>query len=188
MRCLYRLPPGSACVRPVGIGHVNHPRANGCIKFVWAEPEFSLIPPAEAPRESVDEPGAMGERSGWWQEVGGGGMTVNPAAAFVIMAIVVTAVSLSPGRSLAQSPERGTRSPESSEPSQLNRPRTRIRVTPRYPYRTESLPYPPPYPIEYPGPGYMRQCKSRLVQEARPSGTVIVQRMQCWWEPGQGQL
>ena len=115
-------------------------------------------------------------------------MTVNSTAAFAAVVIAITAVSLTPGRSLAQSPERGTRSLESNESSQTNRPRARIRVTPRYPYRTESLPYPTPYPVEYRGPGYMRQCKSQLVQEPRPSGTVIVQRTQCWWERGQGQL
>src|SRR5437016_2276748 len=52
-----------------------------------------------------------------------------------------------------------------AEPS----PRTRLRVTPRYPYRTQSLPYPPPYDIEYPGPGFVRQCRSWLAPENRPS-------------------
>jgi hypothetical protein len=64
------------------------------------------------------------------------------------------------------------------------RARTRIRVTPIYPYRLESLPYPTPYPYEYPGPGAVRQCTARLVEEFRPSGTVIVPRMTCWWERG----
>jgi len=64
------------------------------------------------------------------------------------------------------------------------RPRTRIRVTPRYPYRTESLPYPPPYDIEYPGPGFVRQCRSWLAPEHRPSGTVIVPHSRCWWDRG----
>ena len=66
----------------------------------------------------------------------------------------------------------------------LPRPRIRIRVTPRYPYRTESLPYPPPYDIEYPGPGFVRQCTSWLAPEHRPSGTVIVPHSRCWWERG----
>jgi hypothetical protein len=60
----------------------------------------------------------------------------------------------------------------------------RIRVTPRCPYRTETLDHPPPYDCEFPGPGFVRQCSARLVQEYRPSGTVIVPRMQCWWERG----
>jgi hypothetical protein len=71
------------------------------------------------------------------------------------------------------------------------RPRARIRVTPgprapgtRCLYRTETLTYPPPYDCEFPGPGYVRQCESRLVPENRPSGPVIVPRMWCWWERG----
>ena len=51
----------------------------------------------------------------------------------------------------------------------LARAPVRIRVTPLY---------------RYPGPNAVRQCTSWLAQEARPSGTVIVPRMQCWWEPG----
>ena len=27
-----------------------------------------------------------------------------------------------------------------------------------------------------------RECRARLVQEYRVSGTVIVPQMQCWWE------
>ena len=38
-----------------------------------------------------------------------------------------------------------------------------------------------PYPIESPGPGAVRQCVANYVQEFRPSGTVIVPRMRCWW-------
>jgi hypothetical protein len=64
------------------------------------------------------------------------------------------------------------------------RPRPRIRVTPAYPYSPYSTPYPKPYPYEYPGPGHVRQCSSWLAQEFRPSGTVIVPRMRCWWVPG----
>jgi hypothetical protein len=64
------------------------------------------------------------------------------------------------------------------------RPRPRIEVTPLAPYSSYSTPYPKPYTYEYPGPGHVRQCSSWLAQEARPSGTVIVPRMRCWWVPG----
>jgi hypothetical protein len=50
------------------------------------------------------------------------------------------------------------------------RPSTRIIVTPRR--------------YSYPGPGAVRQCTSWLQPEYRPSGTVIVPQMRCWWEPG----
>jgi hypothetical protein len=68
--------------------------------------------------------------------------------------------------------------------SKANRPRTRIRVAPRYPYRTYSTTYPVPYKYEYPGPGFVRQCTAWLAPENRPSGPVIVPRMRCWWQPG----
>ncbi|MBR1216970.1 hypothetical protein JQ557_03145 [Bradyrhizobium sp. U87765 SZCCT0131] len=47
------------------------------------------------------------------------------------------------------------------------RPQTRLRV-----YRS-SL-----------GPNAKRQCVAHYEQEHRVAGTVIVPRMQCWWEPG----
>jgi len=59
--------------------------------------------------------------------------------------------------------------------------RPRIRVTPRYPRRNYHTLYALPHGIDYPGPNAVRQCVSRLVPEARPSGTVIVPRMHCWW-------
>lgn len=33
-----------------------------------------------------------------------------------------------------------------------------------------------------PGPNSVRQCRAWLAQEYRVSGTVVVPRMQCWWE------
>jgi hypothetical protein len=78
-------------------------------------------------------------------------------------------------------------SPGATEFSSQSRParaRTRIRVTPAYPYRTFSTDYPVPYKYEFPGPGFVRQCTSWLTPEHRLSGTVIVPKMQCWWQPG----
>ena len=59
--------------------------------------------------------------------------------------------------------------------------RTRIRVTPIYPYRYYSTTYPVPYKYEYPGPGAVRQCTSWLAPENRVSGPVITPQMRCWW-------
>lgn len=36
-------------------------------------------------------------------------------------------------------------------------------------------------PYTYPGPNAVRHCTSWLEPEWRPSGTVIVPRMRCWW-------
>jgi len=41
-----------------------------------------------------------------------------------------------------------------------------------------------PLAQSYPGPDAVRQCASWLASEYRPSGTVIVPKMRCWWERG----
>src|SRR5215510_12488039 len=67
------------------------------------------------------------------------------------------------------------------------KPRTTLTVRPRsypYPYRSYSSPYPLPYAADYPGPNAVRQCAAHMVQEFRPSGTVIVPRVRCWWARG----
>jgi hypothetical protein len=69
---------------------------------------------------------------------------------------------------------------EISSQATTMRTRPRIRVYPRYPRPYTTL-YPLPYGVDYPGPNAVRQCVSRLVTEYRPSGTVIVPRMRCWW-------
>jgi hypothetical protein len=82
--------------------------------------------------------------------------------------------------------ERGAGPSAHSAYAQANpkRARTRIRVRPRCFYRREALDYPTPYECEAPGPGYVRECAAQLVQEYRPSGTVIVPVTRCWWQPG----
>jgi hypothetical protein len=78
---------------------------------------------------------------------------------------------------------RGTDLSAQSRPKPAG-PRTRIRVSPAYPYRTYSTTYPVPYTYEYPGPGFVRQCTSWLAGENRVAGPVIVPRMRCWWQRG----
>ena len=113
-------------------------------------------------------------------------MPVNRTAAFAVTVVLLAAVSLVPGHSFAQSanPERGARGLEAHAQTEPKRAPTRIRVTPRCLYRTQTLTYPPPYECEAPGPGYVRQCESWLATEARPSGTVIVPHTRCRWERG----
>ncbi|MGB3447872.1 MAG: hypothetical protein WBA48_14370 [Xanthobacteraceae bacterium] len=57
------------------------------------------------------------------------------------------------------------------------RPPTRIRVHPRY--QPDDV-----YPRYNPGPNAVRDCTATYVQEFRPSGTVIVPRMHCFWRRG----
>ncbi|WP_186294394.1 hypothetical protein [Bradyrhizobium guangdongense] len=59
------------------------------------------------------------------------------------------------------------------------RPPARLRVNPYY---DEGQPW--VYPRYNPGPGAVRECNATYVQEYRPSGTVIVPRMSCYWRRG----
>jgi hypothetical protein len=73
-----------------------------------------------------------------------------------------------------------TSQPAGTEASaQRRKPPTRLRVYPYY--------YPGPdgvYPRYYPGRNAVRDCTATYVQEYRPSGTVIVPRMNCFWRGG----
>ncbi|MBV9560929.1 MAG: hypothetical protein JOY90_10800 [Bradyrhizobium sp.] len=62
-------------------------------------------------------------------------------------------------------------------PPPRRRPQARLRVTPNY--EPEGV-----YPHYNPGPNAKRVCDATYVQEFRPSGTVIVPRMHCYWRPG----
>jgi hypothetical protein len=61
--------------------------------------------------------------------------------------------------------------------AQRRRPPTRLRVTPYY--RPDDV-----YPRYFPGRNAVRDCTATYVQEFRPSGTVIVPRMNCYWRRG----
>jgi len=106
-------------------------------------------------------------------------------ATAIILLASATVLASAP-ECFAQFPSDTPRNPEVSTPSnpRTSRARTRIRVTPAYPYRTYPTTYPVPYTYEYPGPGHQRECTSWLAAENRPSGRVIVPRMRCWWQPG----
>ena len=56
-------------------------------------------------------------------------------------------------------------------------PRRRLRVTPYY--TPDGV-----YPRYNPGPDAVRECNATYVQEFRPSGTVIVPHMSCYWRRG----
>jgi hypothetical protein len=65
----------------------------------------------------------------------------------------------------------------SAQSRKYRRPPTRLRVYPRY--DPDDV-----YPRYYPGPNAVRDCTAHLVEEYRPSGTVIVPRMDCFWRRG----
>jgi hypothetical protein len=71
-------------------------------------------------------------------------------------------------------------SPPVAGPSaQRRRPNIRLRVYPRYEGEPDGV-----YPRYFPGRNAVRDCSATYVQEYRPSGTVIVPRMNCFWRPG----
>jgi len=83
------------------------------------------------------------------------------------------AAQSAPGMKLAQAAPQDTRPPRGL----YRRPPPRIRVTPYY--EQEGV-----YPHYNPGPDAVRVCNAHYVQEFRPSGTVIVPRMSCYWTRG----
>jgi hypothetical protein len=62
-------------------------------------------------------------------------------------------------------------------PPPRRRPPTRLRVNPYY--NPDGV-----YPRYNPGPDAVRECNVAYVQEFRPSGTVIVPHMSCYWRRG----
>jgi hypothetical protein len=73
-----------------------------------------------------------------------------------------------------------TPSAASELPARTRRPRPRVRVRVRI-YREDERGV---YPSYNPGPDAVRDCTATYVKEYRPSGTVIVPRVNCFWRPG----
>jgi hypothetical protein len=126
----------------------------------------------------------MGERSG-----------MQRFASFARIASLVVAImslGMLPGSAASSDREKGAAVVEHSAQARddrvRKRPRTQLRVYPRYlyprPCRNYHALYPLPYDVECPGPYAVRHCTFKLVQEYRPSGTVIVPRQRCWWARG----
>jgi hypothetical protein len=59
------------------------------------------------------------------------------------------------------------------------RPPTRLRVYPRYELGPDGV-----YPRYYPGRNAVRDCTATYLPEYRPSGTVIVPYVNCYWRRG----
>ena len=102
--------------------------------------------------------------------------------ATIVTASLIALLGSVPG--VAQSAGEGVTAGNTVAQSEPRRARTRLRVRPIYPYRRYHSLYPVPYPVEYPGPNAKRECVARYVTEHRPSGTVTVPRMRCWWVRG----
>jgi hypothetical protein len=109
------------------------------------------------------------------------------AAMAVLAALGLLVFGASPGAAQSRQPGIVTADPEpllQNPPRRARsslRPRPRIQVRPRFPYRRWHALYPLPYPYEYPGPNAVRRCTDWYATEFRASGPVIVPKMRCWW-------
>lgn len=86
-----------------------------------------------------------------------------------IGALAVTLLALAVPAS-AQQPASPSGVARASDVSAQERPRTRLRVTPLRRAPLDRRAY--------------RQCQDWYETEHRPSGTVIVPKMRCWWVRG----
>jgi hypothetical protein len=108
---------------------------------------------------------------------------VGTAAIWVVFA---GAMSLSVTGAGAQTAPQGLRVAQAPQPvaadtqaqRRVRRPTARLRVYPSREWEPEV------YPRYNPGPNAVRECNATYVQEYRPSGTVIVPHMSCYWRRG----
>jgi hypothetical protein len=96
----------------------------------------------------------------------------------------IGAVSLPAAGATAQTSPSGVRMAQASPPEADSQ--IRVRRSPRrVPIYPRNQPEPDGvYPRYFPGRNAVRECTATYVQEYRPSGTVIVPRMNCYWRRG----
>ena len=133
-------------------------------------------------RRAVDVGAAIGDvavRNRFWVGVMMRMMTVALLAA--------SAGLFLPQGAQAQSAPSGMRTAQLSQPMatelssqrRVRRPLRRVFIYPRYEGEPDDV-----YPRYFPGRNAVRDCTATYVQEYRPSGTVIVPHMNCYWRPG----
>jgi hypothetical protein len=111
-------------------------------------------------------------------------MRIRIAAIAVALA---AAFSLLASGAEAQTAVQGTRTAQASQLTAddlaaqppARRPLKRLRIYPRNQADPDDV-----YPRYFPGQNAVRECNATYVQEHRPSGTVIVPRMNCYWRRG----
>jgi len=112
------------------------------------------------------------------------GVMMRVRTAAILIALVGSFWLPTPGAE-AQTASSGMRTAQASPPvapeasAPRRRPPTRLRVYPQYAPGPDDV-----YPRYYPGRNAVRDCTAIYVQEYRPSGTVIVPRMNCFWRGG----
>lgn len=115
--------------------------------------------------------------------VRGGNMRIGITTAALAFAVALAAMALPARGALAQSGPAASSSPAATELSSqrraTRRPPTRLRIHPLPDASGYGV-----YPRYNPGPNAVRDCTAFYVQEFRPSGTVIVPRLNCHWRRG----
>jgi hypothetical protein len=99
----------------------------------------------------------------------------------------VGAFSLPAAGAKAQTAPAGVRMAKASPPAateadgqvRVRRSARRVPIYPRNQPEPDDV-----YPRYFPGRNAVRDCTATYVQEFRPSGTVIVPRMSCYWRRG----
>jgi hypothetical protein len=132
---------------------------------------------------AVDDGAAIGERrvqtEAWMNvmmRIGSAAIGVALAGALLLPAAAASAQTASPAARMAQASPEDVQPPA---PHRVRRPLRRLPIYPRYQPEPDAV-----YPRYYPGPDAVRECTATYVQEFRPSGTVIVPRMSCFWRRG----
>jgi hypothetical protein len=97
------------------------------------------------------------------------------SAAAILAALAMSPVSVARAEQMQPVIRLAQATVPDAPPRRLYRPQARLRVTPNY--DPDSI-----YPHYNPGPNAVRVCNAHYVQEYRPSGTVIVPRMSCYWQ------
>jgi hypothetical protein len=102
---------------------------------------------------------------------------VGLAMGAAVLLLLLPGTILFEGRAEAQTAARSTeRAVPSDASARTRKRRPRVRI-----YRQDERGV---YPSYNPGPDAVRDCTAHYVQEFRPSGTVIVPRMNCYWRHG----
>jgi hypothetical protein len=103
-------------------------------------------------------------------------MTAVGLTGAVILLLLLPGMLLFEDRAEAQTALNAERAVTTDLSAQVRERRPRVRI-----YREDERGV---YPKYNPGSDAVRDCTAHYVQEFRPSGTVIVPRMNCYWRHG----
>ena len=105
-------------------------------------------------------------------------MRIVAAALLAVLVGLLPPVAVAQPQTAASGARTAHAVPTDASAQQRRRVIRRVPIYPREEWRS------PVYPQYYPGPNAVRDCTATLVQEYRPSGTVITPRMNCYWRRG----